>query len=57
MSLIFFIILGIKFSNFTFKLVAFFARSSKQSLAEEPSLYLTRHWKVEDGKLVLVEDN
>jgi hypothetical protein len=36
--------------------VAFFARSREQSFAEEPSLYLTRHWKVEDGGLVLIED-
>ena len=36
--------------------VAFFVRSSEQSFAEEPSLYLTRHWKVEEGRLVLIED-
>jgi len=36
--------------------VAFFVRSSRQSLAEEPNLYITKHWKVEDGKLVLIED-
>ena len=36
--------------------VAFSVRSSEQSYAEEPSLYLTRHWKVEDGRLVLIED-
>ena len=37
-------------------MVAFSVRSSEQSFAEEPSLYLTRHWKVEDGRLVLIED-
>jgi len=36
--------------------VAFSVRSSEQSYAEEPSLYLTRHWKVKDGALVLIED-
>lgn len=36
--------------------VAFFARSSEQSFATEPSLYLTKHWKVKDGALVLIED-
>ena len=36
--------------------VAFFARSSEQSFAEEPILYLTRHWKVENGGLALIED-
>ena len=37
-------------------IVAFFARSSEQSFAEEPGLYFTRHWKVENGVLVMVED-
>ena len=36
--------------------VGFFARSSEQSFADDPSIYLTRHWKVEDGVLVLIED-
>ena len=36
--------------------VAFSVRSSEQSFAEEPGLYLTRHWKVEEGRLVLIED-
>ena len=36
--------------------VAFSVHSSEQSFAEEPSLYLTRHWKVEDGRLVPIED-
>ena len=36
--------------------VAFSVRSSEQSFAEEPVLYLTRHWKVEEGRLVLIED-
>jgi hypothetical protein len=36
--------------------VAFSTRSSEQSFAEEPSLYFTKHWKVEDGRLVLLED-
>lgn len=37
--------------------VAFFTRQIEQSFAEEPSLYLTRHWKVEDGMLILIEDH
>ena len=36
--------------------VAFFVRSSEQSFAEEPGLYHTRHWKVKNGELVLIED-
>ena len=36
--------------------VAFSVRSSDQSFAEKPSLYLTRHWKVEDERLVQIED-
>jgi hypothetical protein len=36
--------------------VAFFTRSREQSFSEEPSLYLTRHWKVENGVLVVIED-
>ena len=36
--------------------VAYSVHASKQSFAEEPILYLTKHWKVEDGKLVLIED-
>lgn len=35
--------------------VAFFAHSSEQSLADEPSLYLTRHWRVADEGLVPIE--
>lgn len=35
--------------------VAFFLYSSEQSFADEPSLYLTRHWKVEDKRLVPIE--
>jgi len=37
-------------------IVAFFAHSTEQSFAEEPSLYLTRHWKVEGGVLVRIDD-
>jgi len=37
--------------------LAFFTRPTEQSFAEEPSLYLTRHWKVEDGVFVLIEDH
>ena len=36
--------------------VAFSARSNQQSFTEEPSLYLTRHWKVKNEGLVLMED-
>jgi len=35
--------------------VAFFAHSSEQSFADEPSLYLTRHWRVADEGLVPIE--
>ena len=37
-------------------MVAFSVRSSEQSFAEEPGLYLTKHWKLEGGRLVLIED-
>ena len=37
--------------------VAFSARSNEQSFAEEPRLFFTRHWKLEDESLVLIEDN
>jgi hypothetical protein len=37
-------------------LVAYFVHASEQALSEQPSLYLTKHWKVDDGKLVLIED-
>ena len=37
-------------------MVAFSVRSSEQSFAEEPGLYLTTHWKLEGGRLVLIED-
>lgn len=42
--------------NYGQLVVAFFVHSREQSFAEEPSLYLNRHWKVENGRLVLIED-
>ncbi len=35
--------------------VAFFVHSSDQSFSDEPSLYLTRHWRLGDDRLVPVE--
>jgi hypothetical protein len=35
--------------------VAYSVRASEQSFTEEPNLYLAKHWKVEGGKLVLIE--
>jgi len=36
--------------------VAYSTHSKNQSYAEEPTLYLTRHWKVSDGQLVVLEN-
>lgn len=36
--------------------VAFFTRSNEQSFAEKPGFYITKHWKVADGVLLLIED-
>ena len=36
--------------------VAYSVRSKEQPFSEEPDLYLTRHWRVDEGKLVLMEN-
>ena len=36
--------------------VGYYVHDSDQSFAENPTIYLTRHWKIGDGKLVSVED-
>lgn len=36
--------------------VAYFTHAREQAFAEQPRLYLTRHWQVDDGKLIRVED-
>jgi hypothetical protein len=35
--------------------VAYYIHGRDQAYAENPGVYVTRHWKIEDGKLVLVE--
>lgn len=37
-------------------LTAYFTRSRGQSFDEEPTLYITKHWRVLDNKLVHIED-
>jgi len=36
--------------------VAFSTRTNEQSFADEPTLYLTKNWKVKAGKLSLIEN-
>jgi len=36
--------------------VAYSTHAQGQSYVEEPALYLTRHWKVSNGKLVVLEN-
>ena len=36
--------------------VGFYIHGSEQAYAENPEIYVTRHWKIGDGKLVSVED-
>ena len=36
--------------------VAYSTHADGQSYAEEPTLYLSRHWKVSDGQLVVLEN-
>jgi hypothetical protein len=36
--------------------VAYATHTDGQSYAEEPALYLTRHWKVSNGQLVVLEN-
>jgi len=36
--------------------VAYYIHGRDQAYAENPGVYVTRHWKIDDGKLVLVED-
>jgi hypothetical protein len=36
--------------------IAYSTHADDQSYAEEPALFLTRHWKVSDGQLVVLEN-
>ncbi len=36
--------------------VGYYTHGRDQALAEIPDTYITRHWKVDDGRLVLIED-
>ena len=36
--------------------VGYYIHGPKQAYAEPPGLYITRHWKIENSKLVMVED-
>jgi len=36
--------------------VAYHIHGDDQAYADDPELYITRHWKIESGRLVLVED-
>ncbi len=36
--------------------VGYYVHDRDQAYAESPTIYLTRHWKISDGKLVSVED-
>ena len=35
---------------------AYYTRSGEQSFADEPELYITKHWRVADGALVQIEN-
>ncbi len=35
--------------------VAYFLHNKGQAFTEDPQLYMTRHWKVDGGKLILLE--
>jgi len=37
-------------------IVAYYTYGPDQAFSENPELYLTRHWKIQDGKLVNVDD-
>ena len=37
-------------------IVAYYTYGRDQAFSEEPRIYLTRHWKIQDGDLVNVED-
>ena len=36
--------------------IAYYTHGRDQAFAENPEVYLTRHWKIQDGKLFNVED-
>jgi len=36
--------------------VAFYQHDGEQSFAEEPMFYITRHWRVSDGRLQIIEN-
>jgi hypothetical protein len=36
--------------------VGYYVHGRDEAYAENPTVYLTRHWKIDDGMLVSVED-
>ena len=36
--------------------VGYYIHGPEQAYAETPGIYITRHWKIESGRLVMVED-
>ena len=36
--------------------VGYYFHGPEQAFAEDPAIFLTRHWKINDGKLVAVEN-
>jgi hypothetical protein len=36
--------------------VGYYIHGPEQAYAETPGIYITRHWKIEGGRLVMVED-
>ena len=37
--------------------VGYYTHGPEQAYAESPGIYVTRHWKIESGRLVMVEDH
>jgi len=37
--------------------VGYYTHGPEQAYAERPEIYITRHWKIESGRLVMVEDD
>jgi len=42
--------------NYGKLVVAYYIHGDEQAYTESPGIYITRHWKIDDRKLVLVED-
>ena len=36
--------------------VGYYVHGPEQAYAESPGIYISRHWKIDDGKLVSMED-